>query len=88
MRVENILLKQAGTAVMVNLFGIIAVMNHFQKFMMQTCKLESTHIHIKVFTDILELTAFCNAITLSNLHFKTIAVLFHFFFYPGAANVL
>lgn len=46
---ENILLKQGGTAITVNLSGIIAVMNHFQKFMMQTCRLESTQIHIKVF---------------------------------------
>lgn len=49
MRVENILLKQGGTAVTVNLSGIIAVMNHFQKFMMQTCRLASTQIRIKVF---------------------------------------
>lgn len=34
---------------MVNLSGIIAVMNHFQKFMMQMCRLESTQIHINVF---------------------------------------
>lgn len=34
---------------MVNLSGIIAVMNRFQKFMMQTCRLESTQICINIF---------------------------------------
>lgn len=29
---------------MINLFGIIAVMSHFQKFMMQTWKHESTQL--------------------------------------------
>lgn len=46
MRVENIPLKQEGTAAMATLSGIIAVMNHFQKFMMQTYRLESTQIQV------------------------------------------
>lgn len=86
MRVENIPLKQGGTAALATLSGIIAVKSHFQKFMMQTYRLESTQIQVKVFR-YFRINSLFKALILSSLHFKTIAEPFYIFFYSEADNV-